>query len=107
VGIGKRWEHADLLRRLREAKGWSQAQLAEVSGIKQQTIAHWELGDREPSASGLFAVCRALGVSCERFTTEGGEVAEPTPAKLRGRPKAEPTSHVESAKKPKSKGKAK
>ena len=80
---------AGVLRGLREAKGWSQKQLAEVSGISQQAIAHWELGDREPSASNLFALCRALGVSCETFAPkDAGEVVPPSPSRPRGRPKS-------------------
>jgi transcriptional regulator with XRE-family HTH domain len=82
-----KWLQAGLLKELREVKGWSQTQLAEVAGISQQAIAHWELGDREPSATNLFALCRALGVSCERFAIEGKPPAEPTPARPRGRPK--------------------
>lgn len=77
------------MKELREAKGWSQKQLAEVSGLSQQAIAHWELCDREPSASNLFALCRALGVSCERFATDGAPPAEPTPARPIGRPKSD------------------
>ena len=84
-----KWLQSALLKRLREEKGWSQKQLAEVSGLSQQAIAHWELGDREPSASNLFALCRALGVSCETFAPKDAAApAEPTPANPRGRPKA-------------------
>lgn len=82
-----KWPQAKLLKELREAAGWSQKQLAEASGLSQQAIAHWEIGDREPSATNLFALCRALRVSCERFATEGPPPDEPTPAKPVGRPK--------------------
>jgi transcriptional regulator with XRE-family HTH domain len=84
-----KWSQCAVLKELREVKGWSQKQLAEASGLSQQAIAHWELGDREPSATNLFALCRALGVSCERFAAAGGEVAEPAPRRPRGRPRKE------------------
>ena len=95
-----KWPQAKLLKELREAKGWSQKQLAEVAKLSQQAIGHWELGDREPAASNLFALCRALGVSCELFATAAGEVSEPTPAKPRGRPK-NATSDEQPAEEPK------
>lgn len=84
-----KWSQAALLKSLREGKGWSQKQLAEVAGISQQAIAHWELGDREPSATNLFALCRALGVGCEVFAGDAAPEtpAEPTPSRPRGRPK--------------------
>jgi transcriptional regulator with XRE-family HTH domain len=99
-----KWPQGLLLKELREAKGWSQKQLAEVSGLSQQAIAHWELCDREPSASNLFALCRALGVSCEKFATEGAPPAEPTPARPIGRPKSDQAEENTPAPK---KGKAK
>jgi transcriptional regulator with XRE-family HTH domain len=86
-----KWLQAGLLKELREAKGWTQKQLAEVSGLSQQAIAHWELGDREPSATSLFGLCQALGVSCERFAPKGEKPSEPTPARPRGRPRQEQT----------------
>lgn len=100
-----KWPQGKLLKELREAKGWSQKQLAEVASISQQAIAHWEIGEREPSASNLFALCRALGVSCEKFATAAeGEIPEPTPSKPRGRPKAQSESETtEPAKKPRGK----
>src|SRR5438477_10624832 len=93
-----KWPQAEVLKRLREAKGWSQKQLAEVSGLSQQAIAHWELGDREPSATNLFALCRALGVSCERFAADGAPAGEPTPARPRGRPKSDASAEPTAAK---------
>jgi len=34
---------------LREAKGWSQAQLGERVGVTAQAVYHWEHGTRDPS----------------------------------------------------------
>ena len=35
------------LKELRESRGLSQAQLAEISGLSRDNIASWELGRRE------------------------------------------------------------
>lgn len=35
------------LRELREAKGWTQAQLAEASGVPQQVISAYERGAKD------------------------------------------------------------
>jgi len=82
-----RWSGAGLLRELRSGKGWSQAQLAQVAAVSQQAIASWEAGEREPSASSLFALCRALGVSCEKFAPAGEVATEPPPRAPKGRPR--------------------
>ncbi len=38
-----------LLRRAREARGWTQRHLAEELGVEKQTIGSWEQGSRSPS----------------------------------------------------------
>jgi transcriptional regulator with XRE-family HTH domain len=53
---------ADRVRRLRRAKGWRQADLAERAGIGTSTVAHWEAETREPTAETLFLISDALGV---------------------------------------------
>ena len=37
------------LRAVREARGWSQQQLADWIGVSQSLVAHWERGSRLPS----------------------------------------------------------
>ena len=46
------WD-TDLIRGLRQHMGLTQAQLAEVLGVRQQTVSEWELG--------LYAPTRATG----------------------------------------------
>ena len=101
------------LRRLREAAGVSQADLADRSGMHRFGVAKLEQGLREPAWATVQALAKALGVNCLAFTDEapafpvvsGGE----RPAKPRaGRPrKARPEAPPQSGKKPRGRGKGK
>lgn len=57
-------ELGDTVRKLRKAKDWSQADLAEKAGTTQQTISNVELGKYD-SARDILAIARALGVRAE------------------------------------------
>jgi len=46
---------------LRQAKGWTQNQLAEASGIAQAEISRIEHGKANPTAQTLIALVSALG----------------------------------------------
>jgi transcriptional regulator with XRE-family HTH domain len=48
-------------RERREQLGLTQEQLAERLGVDQGTIAHWELGTRQPRLAKLQAWADALG----------------------------------------------
>lgn len=50
-------------RRIREAKGLTQEQLAERSGFSQQYLSDLERGLRNPTVVTLFELAQALGVS--------------------------------------------
>ena len=64
---------AKRLRDLREAKGMSQAELAEELGVHQSTITSLELGRYEPRL--LTAICLAdvLGVTLDYLATGRGD----------------------------------
>lgn len=47
----------------REARGWTQAQLAHAIGTTQQTVQRWESGETEPKVSQVEAVSHALGIT--------------------------------------------
>lgn len=55
----------DELKRLREAAGLSQVQLALRLGVSQGTIAHWEIGRRAPQARHLINLANILGCSVD------------------------------------------
>ena len=47
----------------REAKGWTQEQLANELGTTQATIQRWESGKVDPQLSKIEAISKALGVT--------------------------------------------
>lgn len=62
------------VRRLREERGLTQRQLAELSGVPRPTLAHIETGEANPTLHVLLRVAAALGspieglVGCPRAT---------------------------------------
>lgn len=94
---------AGRLRELREGAGLTQQQLADAAGLKLAGIRNLEQGRTYPEWPSVLALCTALGVGCEAFTTEPAEreppgrgrpakaIAEPAepppPKKPRGRPR--------------------
>jgi putative transcriptional regulator len=61
------------LKALREAKGWSQGDLAEASDMSQNGISQLETGRRQPSWEIVLKLSKALGVSCDAFAVEDGD----------------------------------
>lgn len=55
------------LHEIRQHAGLSQTRLAEMSGVTQGAIGHWENGKRIPGAPELYRLADALGVSCDEF----------------------------------------
>ena len=51
------------LREWRTQSGLSQFELSEKTGVHENTIRRWELGQREPRASEIAKLCEVLGVS--------------------------------------------
>ena len=50
---------------LRNRNSWSQAELAERSGVSQNAISNYERGDREAGSANLIAIAKALGCSVD------------------------------------------
>lgn len=61
-GDGGQLEVGREIRRLREARGWSQAKLAGDTGMGVSGISQIETGARNPSAATLWKIAGALGV---------------------------------------------
>jgi transcriptional regulator with XRE-family HTH domain len=51
------------VKRVRQHKGLTQEQLAELSGFSQQYISGLEQGRRNPTVASLYELATALGVS--------------------------------------------
>jgi len=53
------------LRELREERGWSQGQLAELLGVSRQTVNALETGRYDPSLPLAFRIARLFGPAIE------------------------------------------
>lgn len=54
----------DRLKAWREAKDWTQADLAEATGLMPTAVSHFECGQRLPNAANLYKLCSALQIPC-------------------------------------------
>jgi transcriptional regulator with XRE-family HTH domain len=60
-------EYGDFLKGKRLAKGYSQAHVAELLGITQQSYSLYELGKREPGLDFIIDVAKVLGFKPGEF----------------------------------------
>lgn len=60
----------DKIIELRNAKGWSEYQLAVESGMAQSTISSWYRKNMIPSIPSLEKICHAFGISLSQFFLE-------------------------------------
>ena len=58
---------ADNLRTARLKKGFSQAALAELVGVQQSAISHFELGDRIPGVATASAIADKLDMTLDEL----------------------------------------
>ncbi|MCI6739557.1 MAG: helix-turn-helix transcriptional regulator [Bacteroidales bacterium] len=59
--------------RLRQARGWTEYQLAERSGLPQSTISSWYRKGMVPTLPSLEKICRAYGITLSQLLSEGEE----------------------------------
>lgn len=55
---------------LREARGWTEYQLAECSGLPQSTISSWYRKNMVPSVPSLSKICSAFGITLSQLFAE-------------------------------------
>lgn len=55
----------------RNARGWSEYQLAERSGLPQSTISSWYRKDIVPTVPSLEKICKAYGITLSQLFAEG------------------------------------
>jgi transcriptional regulator with XRE-family HTH domain len=58
------------IRDLRIHRGWTQQQLADRAGATQPMISTWEGGTCQPSATNLYHLAKAFGVTMESLFTD-------------------------------------
>ncbi|MGM9652287.1 MAG: helix-turn-helix domain-containing protein [Eubacteriales bacterium] len=59
--------------RLREARGWSEYQLAERSGLPQSTISSWYRKKALPSIASLEKICATFDITLSQLFAEGND----------------------------------
>ena len=64
------------LRLARQARGFSQQQLASMAGVSRQAVSAVESGHSDPSLRVALALSQALGLSVEELFGPGGAWAE-------------------------------
>ena len=55
----------------REARGWTEYQLAERSGLPQSTISSWYRKNMIPTIPSLEKICHAFGITLSQLFAEG------------------------------------
>lgn len=66
------------ITKYREARGWTEYQLAERSGLPQSTISSWYRKNMIPTVSSLEKICMAFGVTLSQLFAEDDELVSLT-----------------------------
>ncbi|MCR4963326.1 MAG: helix-turn-helix transcriptional regulator [Firmicutes bacterium] len=64
----------------REARGWTEYQLAERSGLPQSTISSWYRKNMVPTIPSLVKICDAFGITLSQLFALEGDAVILTPA---------------------------
>lgn len=67
----------------REARGWTEYQLAEKSGLPQSTISSWYRKGMIPTIPSLEKICGAFGITLSQLFAEGEEAVTLTESQRR------------------------
>jgi transcriptional regulator with XRE-family HTH domain len=96
------------LRDLREARGLTQADLADRAGLTRVGLGNIERGERVPGWDTVQAICAALGVSCVEFEGTVSPATDAVPPKRPpGRPPRRPRDGGKGGTKGKGRGRKK
>ena len=80
-----RGQFGETVRRLRQARGWTQEELAHRTGFDRKSINRIENASYSPSIDRLFPLAAALGVAAADLLADVGHLhARPKPRKARG-----------------------
>ena len=61
-----------VITKYREARGWTEYQLAECSGLPQSTISSWYRKNMVPTVPSLEKICQAFGITLAQLFAETG-----------------------------------
>ena len=64
----------------REARGWTEYQLAERSGLPQSTISSWYRKNIMPTIPSLEKICDAFGITMSQLFAGDGDAIMLTPS---------------------------
>jgi len=64
---------SEAIRAARRRAGLSQAELAELLGVRQSSVSQWERGSTKPSTVHLLALTAALKCSLVDFSAAAGD----------------------------------
>ena len=70
----------EIIKQNREARGWSEYQLAERSGLPQSTISSWYKKSMTPSFASLEKICDAFSITLSQFFAQDDICVALTPA---------------------------
>ena len=86
------------LQKLRKARGWTQEQLAEKTGVSRQSLSKWESDGALPDTANVIALADLFGVTTDYLLREApvAAVAE-SPAEGATEPEAVPAAPAQPA----------
>lgn len=65
------------IKELRKALGLTQQKFADAIGVRQNTVAQYEMGRNQPNDTVITLICREFNVSEEWLRTGEGEMFKP------------------------------
>lgn len=63
----------EYLIRCRKEMGYNQAELADLLGITDSVVSHWEVGRKNPKVSTLIELCKLLNMDANVLLNLKGE----------------------------------
>ena len=68
------------ITKYREARGWTEYQLADKSGLPQSTISSWYRKKMMPTIPSLEKICSAFGITLSQLFSCGDDAVVLTPS---------------------------
>jgi len=76
-------EILSLITEYRQARGWTEYQLAERSGLPQSTISSWYRKDMVPTIPSLLKICAAFNITLPQLFARETDAVTLTPSQKR------------------------